>query len=269
MADDQPSPPAGPVIQQWTERLQPGRFTGQTVVVTGAGSGIGRAVALRVANEGGRVIACDIDQERLDALAGEAGDLAIVPIAGDVSDQTDVTRIAAAAGARVDGLANVAGIMDDFTPIHEVSDAVWDRVFRVNVNGVMLLTRAIVPRMLEAGSGAIVNVTSEAGLRGSAAGISYTASKHAVIGMTRSCAVMYGPEGIRTNAVAPGATLTNIEAHFASELAMRRLGPFMSVNVGAVAQATQVAATITFLLSDDSTNVNGAILPSDGGWNAI
>lgn len=269
MAHEQAQVPGMVMPQQWDERIQSGRFDAQTVVVTGAGSGIGRAVALRVAREGGRVIACDIDQSRLDALVAEAPDSTIVAVTGDVSDEGDVARIAEAAGDRVDGLANVAGIMDDFTPIHEVSDAVWERVFRINVVGLMQLTRAIVPRMLAAGSGSIVNVSSEAGLRGSAAGVAYTASKHAVNGITRSCAVMYGPEGIRTNAVAPGATITNIEAHFASELAQRRLGPFMQANIGAPAQATQVAATIAFLLSDDGTNVNGTVLASDGGWNAV
>lgn len=269
MSDEAAPAFTGPAPQQWDERISPGRFDGQTIIVTGAGSGIGRAVALRVAREGGRVIASDIDQSRLDALVAEDGAADVVVVAGDVSNPDDVARILAAAGDRIDGLANVAGIMDDFTPVHEVSDAVWERVFRVNVDSIMLLSRAVVPRMLAAHSGSIVNITSEAGLRGSAAGVAYTASKHAVIGITRSCAVMYGPSGIRTNAVAPGATITNIEAHFASPMAMERLGPFMAVNIGAAAQATQLAATITFLLSTDGTNVNGAVLPSDGGWSAI
>jgi NAD(P)-dependent dehydrogenase (short-subunit alcohol dehydrogenase family) len=259
-----------PAPQEWDERTSPGRFADETVVVTGAGSGIGRAVALRVLAEGGRVVATDVSAERLDSLQLEVGDGgALVTVVGDVADQHDCERIVTAAGERIDALANVAGIMDDFTPVHEVGDEVWERVMRVNVTGVMQLSRAVVPRMLAAGGGRIVNVASEASLRGSAAGVAYTTSKHAVVGITRSCAVMYGPDGIRTNAVAPGATITNIEAHFASEHAMRRLGPYMAVNIGRAAQATQVAATVAFLLSDDSTNVNGVVLASDNGWSAV
>ena len=149
--------------------------------------------------------------------------------------------------------------------------------------------------MLEAGSGSVVNVASEAGLRGSAAGAAYTASKHAVVGLTRNSSVMYGPKGLRFNAVAPGATITNIEATWGSQLAAERLGPLMGANIPAPAtaaqlaasitfllsaagttdtgatpaSAAQLAASITFLLSDDGTNVNGALLASDAGWSAV
>jgi len=253
----------------WTEVISLDRFAGKTVIVTGAGSGIGRAVALRIARERGRVIASDISAPRLDELVAENPDLDILPVVGDVSAEADVARIVAAASARVDGLANVAGIMDDFTPAHEVTDAVWERVFRINVDGPMRLTRAVLPLMLDAHRGAVVNVASEAGLRGSAAGIAYTASKHAIVGMTKNSAVMYGPLGIRVNAVAPGATITNIEATFASDLARNRLGPLMQTIIPAPAQAAELAASITFLLSSDATNINGVVLASDGGWSAI
>ena len=211
----------------WQETITAGRFAGKTVIVTGAGSGIGLATALRVAKEGGRVIAADISSERLDALvAGNAG-LDLVPVAGDISTEETVAAVVAAAGGRVDALANVAGIMDHFAPIHEVDDDTWDRVFRINVTALMRLTRAVVPLMLEAGTGSVVNVASEAGLRGSAAGAAYTASKHAVVGLTKNSAVMYGPKGLRFNAVAPGATITNIVATWGSQLAAERLGPLM------------------------------------------
>jgi NAD(P)-dependent dehydrogenase (short-subunit alcohol dehydrogenase family) len=159
--------------------------------------------------------------------------------------------------------------MDNFTPVHEVDDDLWDRVFRINVTALMRLTRAVVPLMLDARTGSVVNIASEAGLRGSAAGAAYTASKHAVIGLTKNSAVIYGPEGLRFNAVAPGPTITGIEANFGSQLAAERLGPLMHANIPTPATAAQLAASITFLLSDDGTNLNGATLASDGGWSAI
>ncbi len=119
----------------------------------------------------------------------------------------------------------------------------------------------------EAGRGAIVNVTSEAGLRGSAAGTAYTASKHAVIGLTRSTAVLYAPKGIRTDAVAPGPTATGIDGGIRSDFAAERLGPFFGL-IPPVATAETVASSITWLLSDDAENINGQVLASDGGWSA-
>lgn len=253
----------------WQEVVTPGRFTGKTVIVTGAGSGIGQATALRVAREGGRVIAADISKERLDALVTENAGLNLVPVPGDISTAETIEAIVTAAGPRVDALANVAGIMDNFTPVHEVDDQLWERVFTINVTATMRLTRAVVPLMLDAAAGSVVNVASEAGLRGSAAGAAYTASKHAVVGLTKNSAVMYGPKGLRFNAVAPGPTITNIVANWGSELAAERLGPLMGANIPAPATAAQLAASVTFLLSDDGTNINGAILASDGGWSAI
>lgn len=252
--------------EPWVEQIVPGRFAGKTAIVTGAGSGIGRAVAARIAAEGGRVIAVDISAERLEVAAASWPDA--VTVVGDITSEESIAAIVGAAGGRVDALANVAGIMDDMTPLHEVSDAVWSRVMTVNVEGTFRLTRAVLPLMLEARRGAIVNVASEAGLRGSAAGLAYTTSKHAVVGMTKSTAFMYAAHGIRVNAVAPGPVATGIEASFGSTLGQERIGLGMSI-LPPIAEAAQLAASITWLLSDDATNVTGVILPSDGGWSAI
>ncbi|MGU3645751.1 SDR family NAD(P)-dependent oxidoreductase [Microbacterium sp. C23T] len=252
---------------EWAEKVTAGRFTGQTVIVTGAGSGIGRATASRVAREGGRVIAVDVSQDRLDEFVAAHTGADVVALTADITDDEGVARIIEAAGDRIDALANIAGIMDDMTPVGDVTDAVWDRVFRVNVTGTMKLMRAVIPAMLAQGSGSIVNTSSEASLRGSSAGAAYTASKHAVVGLTKSSAFMYGPSGIRVNAVAPGAVITNIEAKFNSPLGADRVRAGMAVMTPPVA-ADRLAASITFLLSDDGVNVNGQNLASDGGWSA-
>lgn len=263
-----PSTPATaePSLPAWEEKITDGRFQGKTLIITGAGSGIGRATASRVAREGGRVIAVDISQERLQELTQELPDAAIETVVGDITNEADVARILQTAGETIDGLANVAGIMDNMTPLHEMSDDVWNRVMKVNVHGMMLLSRAVLPLMLAKNKGTIVNVGSEASLRASAAGVAYTTSKHAVVGLSKSMAFMYGPSGIRTNVVAPGAVITNIEATFESKLGEERVNSMLAVMPDA-AESPELAAAITFLLSDDSVNINGAILPSDGGWS--
>lgn len=261
--------PSVPTVEQpeWVERITDGRFSGKTVIVTGAGSGIGRATASRVAREGGRVIAVDISEERLSEFAAELPQGDITTVTADITDDAAITRIVAAAGDRIDALANVAGIMDNMTPVHEIDDAIWKRVFAINVDGTMKLMRAVVPGMLARAQGSIVNVASEAALRGSAAGAAYTASKHAVVGLTKSSAYMYGPSGLRINAVAPGPVITNIEANFGSPLGEQRVRDGMAIMPDAV-EGDALAASITFLLSDDGVNVNGQILASDGGWSA-
>ena len=226
----------------WQEKITDGRFSGKTVIVTGAGSGIGKAVASRLAREGARVVAVDIAADRLAAVLPELGPEAVT-VTADLSKP------------------------DDTSPLHEVSDQMWSRVLGVNLDGVMRLTRAVLPSMMAAGKGSIVNIASEAALRGNASGVAYTVSKHAVVGLTRSAAFMYGPKGIRVNAVAPGGVATGIPmAGAPSAYGTDRVTPFIALIPG-IATAAQLAASITFLLSDDGVNINGVVLPSDGGWS--
>ncbi|WP_210414636.1 SDR family NAD(P)-dependent oxidoreductase [Microlunatus elymi] len=256
-----------PQITPFAERISPGRFADRTVIVTGAGSGIGAATASRIVREGGRVIAVDVSESRLAESSRGLPSEQVVSLPADITDAEAVRRIVAAAGDRIDGLANVAGIMDDMTPVHELTDEVWRRVLSVNLDGTMRLMRAVLPIMLARRSGSIVNVASEAALRGSAAGAAYTASKHAVVGLTQNSAHMYAASGVRVNAVAPGPVATNIEAKFASALGAERIGGFMQ-QIPAPTVPAALAAPISFLLSDDAANITGAILPADGGWSA-
>jgi NAD(P)-dependent dehydrogenase (short-subunit alcohol dehydrogenase family) len=247
---------------------------GRSVIVTGAGSGIGRAAALAFAAEGARVVVADLNAEGAEAVVKEIGQQGgtAVAVVGDLSEQTVVDRVAETAVARfggVDVLVNNAGIMDRMSALADVDDAEWERVIRVNLTAPFLLTRAVLPHMLEAGRGAIVNTASEAGLRGSAAGAAYTASKHGVVGLTKNLAVMYRKQGIRANAIAPGGTRTGIvvdadqEAHGPAAL-----GPHF-VNLGRIAQPEEQAAAIVFLASDAASNINGVVLPVDDGWSAV
>jgi NAD(P)-dependent dehydrogenase (short-subunit alcohol dehydrogenase family) len=259
--------PEDAVTSGWAEQVTPGRFAGKTVIVTGAASGIGKATASRIAREGGRVIACDIAADKLDAFRTALPSADVVTVAGDLTPQEAIDRVIAAAGERIDGLANVAGINDDFSPAGETPDAVWDRVIAINLTAPFKLMRAVLPLMEAAGRGSILNVSSEAGLRGNSSGNAYTASKHGIIGVTKSAAFMYGPKGIRVNSVAPGGVATGIPMPpNMSEYGSGRLAPFQQA-IPTVATAEHLAASITFLLSDDAVNINGAILASDGGWS--
>jgi NAD(P)-dependent dehydrogenase (short-subunit alcohol dehydrogenase family) len=249
------------------------RHADRVAIVTGGASGIGRATVVRLVAEGASVVACDVNADGLDETrAASSRPDAVVIARADVTDSADVDRVIATcvdAFGRVDALANVAGIMDNMLPPHELDDATWDRVMKVNVDGPMRLSRAVLRRFLEQQHGVIVNVASEAGVRGGAAGFAYTTSKHAVIGQTRSIAWLYAPFGIRCNAVLPGGVATNIGSTMdaPSAWALERLGSVLS-SMPSFAEPDQIAALISWLASDEASNVNGALVTSDGGWAA-
>jgi NAD(P)-dependent dehydrogenase (short-subunit alcohol dehydrogenase family) len=236
--------------------------------VTGAGSGIGLATAQILAREGATVVATDVAVDRLHDLAADLGEFDVRIVSGDITQESTVQELIEAAAGQIDILANIAGVMDGVVPADEVEDATWQRIFDINVTAVLRTTRAVIPLMRRRASGVIVNIASEASLRGSVGGAAYTASKHAVAGLTKSCAVMYGPQGIRTNAVAPGAVLTGLDMSLKSEYGPGRLGPIMQATMSPPATAEQIAATVAWLASDDAANINGVVLASDGGWSA-
>lgn len=249
-------------------------FEGRGVVVTGAGSGIGRASALRFASLGAQVLVADINPVGAEAVAKEieANGGTARTVVGDLSDQGTVDEVittAVESFGDLGVLVNNAGIMDTMTATADVSDAEWERVIRINLTAPFLLTRAALPHMLARGNGAIVNTASEAALRGSAAGTAYTVAKHGIIGLTKSTAVMYRDRGIRVNAIAPGGTRTHITDTVTFDGDGASIVGCYQKNVGRVAAAEEAAAAIVFLASDAASNISGAVLPVDNGWSAV
>jgi NAD(P)-dependent dehydrogenase (short-subunit alcohol dehydrogenase family) len=247
------------------------KLQGKVALVTGAGSGIGRAIAELFVQEGARVVATDIRADRLEEVAGalNAAD-SLTAVTGSVADRADIGRMLDAAVntyGRLDIVVNNAGIMDDFMPLGELEDALWDRVMDINLNGPMDICRRALKIMLAQGGGSIVNVASIGGLFGGRAGVAYTASKHAIIGLSRSVAYHYAQQGIRCNVIAPGPVETNIEVKQPSPLGYQRLQTTLPMIVRQ-GKPHELAAAALFLASDDASFVNGAVLTVDGGWTA-
>ncbi len=210
--------------------------------------------------------------DRIAGIAAKKGHI-ILPVAGDVTSEEDVgaaVALAAERWGRVDILVNNAGIMDDMTPVGDLSDALWDRVMDVNLKAPMRLTREVLAGMLAQGRGNIINIASVCGLQGGRTGAAYTASKHALIGLTKNTAFMYADKGIRCNAICPGYVATGLAAAGAlnpSALGMERAlaGRGLSPRT---AQPEEIANVALFLASDESGSINGAAMVADSGWTA-
>jgi len=254
------------------------RFADKVVIITGAAGDIGRAAVFRFATEGARVVAVDLDEALLQAVieqVGKDGGVGIA-IAADVTQEQQVKHFvdaAIAAYGRIDILFNNAGIEGDSCGIGDYSIDTFDQVMAVNVRGVFLAMKYTVPEMTKTGGGSVINTSSVAGISGAAGFSAYSASKHAVIGLTKSVAKQHGADNIRVNAICPsamtGKMMDSIEEkiqphnHGAVADALRE-----SIPLKRYATASDIVSTVAFLASDEASFINGAVYTIDGGLTA-
>jgi NAD(P)-dependent dehydrogenase (short-subunit alcohol dehydrogenase family) len=254
------------------------RFEEKVVIVTGAAGDIGRATVRRFASEGARVVAVDFDGDGVAAVAEElkSDGLQIIAKVADVSREADVKHYVEQACAEyggVDVLFNNAGMEGECSDIGECDLGDFDQVMAVNVRGVLLGMKYVVPVMRARGGGAIVNTASVAGLSGASLLTSYCASKHAVIGLTRSVAMQQGPNNIRVNAVCPsamtGRMMTSIEHKMQpDDVAAVHDAVLATIPMGRYARPEDVASMVTHLCSDEASFLNGGAYAVDGGVTA-
>lgn len=250
------------------------KLQNKVAIITGAASGMGKETAILYAQEGAKVVVSDLNLEganatveAIKAAGGEA--FAIKTNVASLEDINALIDTTVENYGTVDILVNNAGIMDNFEPAGEVEDERWERIFAINTTSVMRATRKVLPIFMEKQSGVIINIASAGGLQGARAGAAYTASKHAVVGITKNTGFMYAKEGIRCVAIAPGGVETNISASMTgvSQYGMGRSQAGLAINprIGKPAEIAQVAL---FLASDDASFVNGTVISADAGWMA-
>jgi 2,5-dichloro-2,5-cyclohexadiene-1,4-diol dehydrogenase 1 len=249
-------------------------LAGKSVLVTGGGSGIGRAAALLLARAGSAVSVADLSASAASAvvaeIVAEGGTAQAITV--DVASEDDVRRMVETAAGWRDGLQgaiNAAGVPQAGKPIHEISTADWDRCHQVNLRGLFLCTKYQILAMLEAGGGAIVNVASTAASVGFPNGAEYCASKAGVMGLVRGAAIDMATRGVRINAVLPGGTLTPmLKGAMANdpglEPALAAVHP-----MNRFAQPEEIAAMACFLVSDAASFATGGAYAVDGGHTAI
>lgn len=245
----------------------------KTALVTGAGSGIGKAIAELFAHEGASVVLTDIHQQNIEMVTEDirAKGGAASCFSADISREGDVELLldyVLKTYQKLDILVNNAGVMDSFTPVADTSNELWNQVIGVNLNGPFYTCRRAVNLFLKQGSGNIINISSIGGLYGGRAGTAYTASKHALVGLTKSIGYQYALKNIRCNAIAPGGVNTNI-------IQGMKTDPFGfdRMNAGAannprIAEPSEIAELALFLASDKSSFLNGTVVTADGGWTA-
>ncbi|GAA1855372.1 glucose 1-dehydrogenase [Microbacterium koreense] len=257
------------------------RFAGKSIIITGGGSGLGRASAVRLATEGAKLALVDISQEGLDATVAEireqAPDAEVITVTADVSSEADVQRYVdetVSVFGRIDGFFNNAGIEGKQNLTENFTADEFDKVVAINLRGVFLGMEKVLAVMNAQGDGgSIVNTASVGGIRGVGNQSGYAAAKHGVVGLTRNSGVEYAEMGIRVNAIAPGAIWTPMV-----EGSMKQLSAddprgaaqqFVQGNpTKRFGEPHEIASVVAFLLSDDATYINAAVIPIDGGQSA-
>lgn len=241
-------------------------ISNKVAVVTGAASGIGQAQTRIFLQHGYQVIA--IDKQAYQINEEDASEKLTV-IQADLSMRTNITDILntiRASHNSLDVLCNTAGILDGYQTIEETSSELWHQVFASNIDSMFYLTKALLPLLLEGSPGVIINMASIAGMTAGGGGIAYTTVKHAVIGFTKQLAYDYASMGLRVNAIAPGAIKTPMnQADFDGDGQMAQWVA-EQVPMKRWAQAQEVANLTYYLASDNSTYIQGAVIPIDGGW---
>ena len=248
------------------------RFDGKCVLVTGAGSGIGRATALAFAAEGARLIVSDINEPsgRATASAAQALGLEAEFVICDVSRAADCAAMvdrAVTRFGRLDVAFNNAGINIAAAPLADVDEAAWHQIVGVNLTGVFHCMKYEIAAMKRGGGGCIVNTASVGGLIGTAGVTAYCATKHGVIGLTRSAALDHIRDGIRINAICPGGTRTAMLAEWFKDPEVERLA-VAGTPIGRMADPVEIARSVLFLASDESSFMVGHALVADGGLTA-
>jgi NAD(P)-dependent dehydrogenase (short-subunit alcohol dehydrogenase family) len=240
------------------------RLDGRTAIVTGAARGIGRAIAERLSTEGARVMIADVDEATAVATAGELGDR-VIPQALDVTSETSWSAAVERAltdWGKVDFLVNNAGIAGRSAPAWEYSFDEWNQVIAIDLTGVFLGCRAVVPGMIAEGFGRIVNISSGAGKEGNPNAGAYSAAKAGVIGFTKSLAKEVATKGILVNAITPGP----METEILKQISQEHIDYMLSrIPMGRIGQPQEVAALVAFLVSDDVTFSTGAVFDISGG----
>ncbi|HHW10620.1 MAG TPA: SDR family oxidoreductase [Firmicutes bacterium] len=245
----------------------------KVIVVTGGAAGIGRATALALAREGAKVIVSDVDdlggRDTVRLIREEGGEAQF--IRADVSKESDVAdlfRQVKDMYGGLDGAFNNAGIVGEASPLADIAEEVWDRIQAVNAKGVFLCMKYEIPLLIERGGGAIVNNASVAGLVGMAGSGAYVASKHAVIGLTKTAALDYVKSNIRVNAVCPGVVRTNMVEKFVGSNPEVEAQLMAMQPIGRMGKPEEIANAVVWLLSDKASFVTGHALAVDGGFTA-